>query len=313
MKISGKQLVGILVILVLLAIVLVVFLCVSNGTGNGTGKSTSNFGNVMPYTLTNKTSNNLNIAWIINNQSNYGASDNGSGPQQLVEINVYSADGQDYYYFYYGGSTAYSISNDPTRPTLLRLNATGGKQKGSTYHPKHDWRDAAFWDNDNIGGHLTPQLYSGRYVRIFRSTKRITDPPYALALLIYVDGYGNLIDQNDKVSQMRGTTNNPGNVCGNCMPLSEGDYTGQPIGLVTQDVPLYGWSNVPKKMICPFVSLPPGKSIPIINNIKEYRRVSSIFGLLPRNDPFAPPATIAVDNTKNVVIEKNTTGITIIR
>jgi hypothetical protein len=291
MKNSGKQLVG---ILVLLAIVLVVFFCVSNG---GTG--TSNFGALMQYKLTNKLSTNLNIVWIINNQSNYGASDNGSGPQKIVEIKVYSADGQDYWYFYYGGSTAYSISKDPTNPTLLRLNATGGKQRGSTDTNQYDWWDPALWDP--AGTELARTKFnSGRYVRIFRSTKRSTDPPYAIALLIYVDGYGNLIDNNDKVSQMRGTTNQPGNVCGNCMPLDPGVSNENPprysIGLMTQDVTLFGWSTAQKKMICPFVSLPTDQSIPIINNIKEYRRV-------PRT--LFPPNTIAADATSNITIKKD--------
>jgi hypothetical protein len=88
------------------------------------------------------------------------------------------------------------------------------------------------------------------------------------------------------------------------MPLDPGKYT-MPIGLVTQDVPLFGWSTVSKKMICPFVSLPKDQSIPIINNINEYRRVSSIFGQLPRNDPFAPPTTIAADATQNITIGRN--------
>jgi preprotein translocase subunit SecG len=299
MKNSGKQLVG---ILVLFAIVLVVFFCVSNGGngGNGgNGTSSSNFGALTRYTLTNKTKSNLNIAWIINNGSLYGASDNGSGAQKIVEIKVYSADGLDYYHFYYGGSYAWPISKDPKEPTIIRLNGTGGKLRGSYYYD--------IYGQGTIFQNIVAQPggISGRYVRIFRSTKRDIYPPYALALLIYVDGYGNLIDYNDKVSENRGLYGNSTSRCGNCMPLDPGTYT-TPIGLVSIDVPAYSLGGS-MTTICPFVSLPTQQSIPIINNIKEYRKVSSIHGLASGYNFFNPKTnttsnTIPVDNTKNIEI-----------
>lgn len=292
MKNSGKQLVGILVILVLLAIVLVVFFCVSNG-GNGT--SSSNFGALMQYKLTNKTGNNLNVVCIIDTKSStYGTSDNGSGAQKIVEINVYSADGLDYWYFYYGGSTAFSISKDPANPTKIILNATGGHQRNSTerYYCYNvvDWSKLSLSRKQcDLEGYR-----SGRYVRIFGSTKRYTDGQYPIALLMYVDGYGNLIDNNDKASQRRS-----GSLCGNCMPLDPGSSNEYPprykIGLASRHVLYYDKSIL--KTICPFYSIPPNESIPIINNIKQYDKINGSI-----KDAYPAYNVIYVNNTQDVTI-----------
>ena len=196
MKNSGKQLVG---IILLLAIVLVVFFV--NGSN-----SSNNFGSLVNYRLYNATKSQLEVVSIID-QSKPPPTENGNA-QQRVNLFLYSADGIPYYYYYYGGSTPYEINTDST---YLVLNGTGGRQtKASVINVTRETNVMNYRD--------------GRYVRIFNNKNRSNT-----ALLFYVDGYGNWIDNNDKASQNRTVQK-----CGNVLPLSVGtDYA---FGLKTMNV-----------------------------------------------------------------------------
>ena len=133
----------------------------------------SKFGTLLEKYIINRTNSPVNVYSVVNQSINYDLTpQNNSGPQVYVTLNLYTG-GVLMYFFYYGGNTAYQISTDPTRPTVLTLNATGGHQTKGTGNP-------------------------GRYVRIFNNTAR--NSTSWIPLMFFVDGYGDMVDKDDATS-----------------------------------------------------------------------------------------------------------------
>jgi hypothetical protein len=205
----------------------------------------------------------LEVVSIIN-QAIPPPNENGNSIQQFVNLNLYSADGIPYYYYYFGGSTPYEISKDYDNSTQLTLNATGGRQtlpgiQAVTYPTISGYK--------TIPGEF--KYNPGRYVRIFNNNNRSNT-----ALLFYVDGYSNWIDNNDKSSQNR-TSQKSGNV----LPLTKN--VGYLFGLRTMTVN-------GKSTVCISRIIRSSDNIQIDNLVSEYQ-VFGTFSYLNNNRIFPMP------------------------